>query len=165
MTSRSTPPSSGALGGDPRFTDLTPDECERLLARNHVGRIAFSHSNRVDIEPIGYVYEKGWLFGRTSPGTKLMALGHRPWVAFEIDEVRGPLDWESVVVHGSFRLLEPGGSEYDADLFARAIAMLRAVDPAMGTPQDAVPFRTAVYGVHVDEMTGRRARSDVREGS
>lgn len=159
MTPRNTPPRAGAAGDDPRFSDLSPDDATALLARNHVGRIAFSHGNRVDIEPIGYAYHEGWLFGRTSPGTKLTALGHRPWVAFEVDEVDGPLDWRSVVAHGSFRVLEPGGSEYDAELYARAVRMLRAMDPAMGTADDAVPFRTAIFGVHLDEISGRQARS------
>jgi hypothetical protein len=160
MTSRNTPPSNRTAGDDPSFSDLSHEECEQLLARNHVGRIAFSHGNRVDIEPMGYTYENGWLFGRTSPGTKLAALGHRPWVAFEVDEVQGRLDWQSVVVHGSFGILEAGGSEFDAQLFDRALALLRAVDPAMGTPDDPVPFRTVIFGIHADDMEGRRARSD-----
>jgi nitroimidazol reductase NimA-like FMN-containing flavoprotein (pyridoxamine 5'-phosphate oxidase superfamily) len=160
MTDRTTPSSTHAAdSGDSRFSVLTPKECEQLLARLHVGRIAFSHGNRVDIEPIGYAYENGWLFGRTSPGTKLRALGHRPWVAFEVDEVAGPLDWESVVVHGSFRVLAPGGSEYDAQLYERALALLRERDPSLGTDQDTLAFRSTIFGVHVDDMTGRRART------
>jgi nitroimidazol reductase NimA-like FMN-containing flavoprotein (pyridoxamine 5'-phosphate oxidase superfamily) len=159
MTKRSTPPSTPAGGEDPRFSELSAQECEHLLARAHVGRIAYSHGNRVDIEPLGYVFENGWLFGRTSSGTKLEALGHRPWVAFEVDEVRGPLDWESVVVHGSFRVLEPGGSEYDAHLYERALELLRGRDPSTGTEADTLAFRSTFFGVHVDEMTGRRARS------
>lgn len=144
---------------DPRFTELTRAECEALLERLHVGRIAYSTGNTVDIEPISYTYEAGWLFGRTSPGTKLRALGHRPWVAFEVDEVRGPLDWESVVLQGSFRILEPEGSEYDVQLHERAMTLLRAWDPALGTPDDPVAFRTTIFGIHADAMTGRRARS------
>jgi hypothetical protein len=35
--------------------------CHALLARHVVGRLAFSHHHRVEIEPIHYVYEAGWI--------------------------------------------------------------------------------------------------------
>lgn len=158
MTHRITP-TSPTPAGEPEFTDLTQRECEDVLRRGHVGRVAFSHGNRVDIEPIGYAYDDGWLFGRTSPGTKLTALGHRPWVAFQVDEVRGWFDWDSVVAHGSFRTLEPEGNEADLELYARALARLREVDPTIGTEADPAPFRSILFAIYVDEKTGRRARS------
>ena len=79
--------------------------------------------------------------------------------------LEGPLDWRSVVAHGSFRVLESGGSESDAELYARALRLLRAMDPAMGTAGDAVSFRTAIFGVHLDEISGRQARSRRRSVS
>lgn len=91
----------------PTFRSLTRAECDALLARNYVGRLAFSFHDRVDIQPIGYVYEAGWIFGRTSEGAKLTTLEHNRWLAFEVDEVRGPFDWTSVVVQGSFHRIDP----------------------------------------------------------
>lgn len=117
------------------------------------------HGNRVDIEPISYLYEDGWLFGRTTLGTKLSALGHRPWVAFEIDEVNGPFDWQSVVVHGSFYVLSEEGSDYDREIYDRAMAMLRKAIPGFGTPADPGAFRTTIFGIHMTELVGRGARS------
>ena len=60
---------------------------------------------RVDIEPLHYVYEAPWMFGRTSTGAKLLTLSHNQWCAFETDDVRGMFDWESVVVKGPFSTL------------------------------------------------------------
>jgi nitroimidazol reductase NimA-like FMN-containing flavoprotein (pyridoxamine 5'-phosphate oxidase superfamily) len=51
--------------------ELEPDEIQALLLRNHVGRIAFSLHDRVDIRPIHYAYADNWLYGRTSPATSL----------------------------------------------------------------------------------------------
>jgi nitroimidazol reductase NimA-like FMN-containing flavoprotein (pyridoxamine 5'-phosphate oxidase superfamily) len=150
----STAASTGA-----EFSDLTIEECEELLARTHVGRIAYVLESGADIEPIGYVFDRTWLFGRTSPGTKLTALGHRPWVAFEVDEVEGRFDWQSVVVHGSFRVLASEGSEHDVRLYERAEQLVRSVDPLMGTRDDPASFRTVLFGIHIDDMVGRRARS------
>src|SRR5438105_5401 len=81
----------------PIFGVLDRAGCEALLARQRVGRLAFAFHDRVDIEPIHYAYEDGWLYGRTSHGSKLATVLHNPWVAFEVDEVRSHFDWESVV--------------------------------------------------------------------
>lgn len=159
MVNRPNVASQGTLGGRAEFSDLTTEECKALLARSRIGRIAYILANRADIEPIAHVFDHGWLFGRTSPGTKLKALAHRPWVAFEVDEVEGQFDWESVVVHGSFHILESEGSEYDVSLYARAVKLIKAIDPLMGTTGDPASFRTTLFGIHIDEMVGRRARS------
>ena len=68
---------------------MSQHECLALLARNQVGRLAFTFHDRVDIQPLHYVYEAGWIYGRTSQGTKLATLAHHQWVAFEVDEVEG----------------------------------------------------------------------------
>src|SRR5215475_4416524 len=91
----------------PFFAELSREDAIALLDRNHVARLAYSFHDRVDIEPIGYVYRDGWIYARTSPGTKLDTAQHHPWVALEVDEVRGPLDWRSVVVRGKVYFLEP----------------------------------------------------------
>src|SRR5215213_2929419 len=94
----------------PSFRALTPDECEALLVRNSVGRLAFSFHDRVDVEPTHYVYEDGWIYGRTSFGSKITPIRHSHWVAFEVDEADGVFDWRSVVVHGGLYFLDPDGA-------------------------------------------------------
>lgn len=41
----------------PTTRAMRGDEAEALLTRNHVGRIAFSLHDRVDMEPLHYVYD------------------------------------------------------------------------------------------------------------
>ena len=72
---------------DVEIRDLSREETEAIIQRNRVGRLAFSFHDRVDIQPIHYIYERGWLYGRTSEGEKISALKHNQWIAFEIDEV------------------------------------------------------------------------------
>jgi len=98
-------PLAPARPGDVEFRELSTDEIQHLLQSNHVGRLAFSLHDRVDIQPIHYVYDSGWLYGRTSVGQKSETLTHNQWVAFEVDEVSDTFDWRSVVVHGSFWIL------------------------------------------------------------
>jgi uncharacterized protein len=49
----------------PSFRVLNRDECEAILGRNTLGRIAFSFHDRVDIEPIHFVHRGEWLYART----------------------------------------------------------------------------------------------------
>jgi nitroimidazol reductase NimA-like FMN-containing flavoprotein (pyridoxamine 5'-phosphate oxidase superfamily) len=91
----------------PLFDELSTEECERILGQGHVGRLAYSLHDVVDVVPLGYQFEKGWIYGRTSPGGKITTLDRNRRVAFEVDEVGGTFDWKSVVLHGSFYLLDP----------------------------------------------------------
>ena len=91
------------MGGEEvTITVLRGDDAEKLLKRICVGRLAFAFHDRVDIIPIHYVYSAPWIYGRTSRGAKLLTLEHNPWCAFEVDEIRGPFDWQSVIVKGPF---------------------------------------------------------------
>lgn len=141
---------------DAAFRELTLDESRALLASQQVGRLAFTHHDRVDIEPLNYVSDGEWIFGRTSKGTKLSTLLHHPWCAFETDDVRGMFDWSSVVVKGTFYLLDPEiGSP---DTYRRAERLLRNLVPGTFAANDPVPHRDIVFGIFIHEITGRAAR-------
>jgi len=139
----------------PVFRELTHEECESLLTGKHVGRIAFSYHDRVDIEPIHFVYESGWVYGRTGEGTKLRTLAHNRWVAFETDEVNAMFDWRSVVVKGALYLLDADGQRGEA--YDHAVEVLRSFMPEALRQDDPLPDRTVVFRIHVDQMTGRAA--------
>lgn len=133
---------------------LRGDESESLLVRNRVGRIAFAFHDRVDIEPLHYVYQAPWIFGRTSAGAKLLTLAHNQWCAFETDEVRGLFDWESVVVKGPFSPHDSRLATWDLE---QAVAALRQLIPGTLTDDDPTPHRDIVFGVHASEISGRRS--------
>jgi uncharacterized protein len=146
--------------GSPRFHHMSREEALGILARHHVGRLAFTFHDRVDIQPIHYVYEDGFVYGRTSEGAKLDTIGHNRWVALETDEVHAVFDWKSVVVHGTFYRLElEGGTVEESRLAQHAIALLGAVIPATLRPGDPVDFRTVLFRIAVDEISGREAHS------
>ena len=136
---------------------LTRPEMEALLRRHNVGRIAFSDGRRVDIEPIGYVYDDGAIYGRASPGTRMNALAGRPWVAFEIDEIRGPFDWESVVVKGTVYVVESAEAMPMREHYEKALRVIRSAMPEALTDRDSAPKRTILFRLQIDEMEGRSA--------
>jgi len=141
----------------PRFRDLDPAESTAILKRHHVGRMAFALKDHVDIEPIHYVFEDGWLYGRTQAGTKLEVLTHNRWVAFEVDEMEGAFDWRSVVVKGGFYILRGDGSAQEKETYERGLAVLRRLMPDAMTPKDPMPERAIAFRIYCDEITGREA--------
>jgi nitroimidazol reductase NimA-like FMN-containing flavoprotein (pyridoxamine 5'-phosphate oxidase superfamily) len=143
----------------PRFDRLTDDECADVLRRNHVGRIAFVSNHVVDIEPVHFVASDSWLLMRSAHGAKLEAFAHSPYVAFEVDEVDGPFDWRSVVVHGTIYLMAKHAGRFNREAYERALDTLRAVAPETLTEDDPTPFRDTIYGLHIDGISGRSARS------
>jgi nitroimidazol reductase NimA-like FMN-containing flavoprotein (pyridoxamine 5'-phosphate oxidase superfamily) len=146
-----------AITKRPAFRELSPADCCAVLANNVVGRIAFVSGGQVFIEPMHYVLDGDWIVGRTSPGLKTNALRHRPWVAFQVDEIEGPFDWRSVVAHGSVHFPDPAGSESDRDAYDHVVAHIRRVAPAALTPGDPTPNRDVVLRIHVDSLEGRAA--------
>jgi nitroimidazol reductase NimA-like FMN-containing flavoprotein (pyridoxamine 5'-phosphate oxidase superfamily) len=146
-----------ARPGEVLIRELSRDEVEETINRNRVGRIAFSFRDRVDIQPIHYIYERGWLYGRTSEGEKLHTLSHNQWVAFEIDEVNDLFDWRSVVVHGSFWLIHPQGSPRAEELWAKAAKLVAQIVPGALTENDPVSFRHTLFRIAVSDAQGREA--------
>jgi uncharacterized protein len=146
----------------PVFRELNRDECEALLAVSHVGRLAYTFHDRPDIEPIHYAFENGWIFGRTAEGSKLTTIGHHPFVAFEVDEIHSIFEWRSVVAHGTVYVLDKESDSPRATEYGRALELLRRFLPATLKSDDPTPFRTVLFGIHVDEVTGREARQGKR---
>lgn len=140
---------------EPSYRTLSRAEIDELLARHNVGRIAYAFRDRVDIEPINYVYQDGWIYLRTAPGSKLNTLARHPWVAFEVDEVDGTFDWRSVVVHSTAYELTPGGTEAQHASYAKAVEVLRSLIPETFTVEDPAPARTVIIRMKVDEVSGR----------
>ena len=142
----------------PRIRELTRAEMEALLARNSVGRIAYAFHDRVDIEPISYVYSNGWVYCRTSHGVKFDIIEHHRWVAFEVDEVRGLFDWQSVVVRGTTYVLKSDSPEDERKAFTPGLTLLKQLMPGTLGGNDPVSFRQVVFRIHLDEVTGREAK-------
>jgi nitroimidazol reductase NimA-like FMN-containing flavoprotein (pyridoxamine 5'-phosphate oxidase superfamily)/osmotically-inducible protein OsmY len=139
----------------PLIEALSVTDSEEILARNSVGRLAFSVHGRVNVVPVHFVYDQGWVYGRTSPGGKLLQILRNRRVAFEVDEHKALFDWRSVVVHGTFYVIEKSGE--NAAVFEHAVGLVRKLIPATLTESDPVPFRSHLFRINAAEITGRAA--------
>jgi len=155
-------------GGHPQFRILPRQECESLLARNSVGRVAFVRGNRVDIIPIHYVFAGGALCGRTARGTRLEETSINfsdSWpVAFEVDEVEGLFQWRSVVVHGNLHAAAEGDAEWqrNARVWEEAMRSFRTLIPDAFTEDDPTRLRDILIRIDVAELSGREALPGAR---
>jgi uncharacterized protein len=143
----------------PEFLELREEEAIDVLRRNHVGRLAFLREGRVEIEPLHYTYDNDWIYGRTSFGDKLNAIQHQWWVAFEVDEIDGIFDWRSVVVHGGFYLLPDDLPPSERERRNTAMRCVQALVPEAFTKKDPAPHRTQLFGIDVQQVSGRAASS------
>jgi nitroimidazol reductase NimA-like FMN-containing flavoprotein (pyridoxamine 5'-phosphate oxidase superfamily)/osmotically-inducible protein OsmY len=147
--------SPSSLDMAPALGTLEAGKCEELLKRQNVGRLAFALQDRVGIVPVHYVYDEGWIYGRTEPEGKLVPILRNRRVAFEVDEIRGMFSWQSVVVHGSFYLIEPDAGEKEKAAHDKAVQLLRRILPTTLGKADPVPFRDQLFRIAVSEITGR----------
>jgi nitroimidazol reductase NimA-like FMN-containing flavoprotein (pyridoxamine 5'-phosphate oxidase superfamily) len=149
--------------GSPQFRVLTRPECESLLTRNSVGRVAFVRDTRVDISPLNYVFDGNAICGRTARGTRLEETSgnfNDAWpVAFEVDEVEGLFQWRSVVVHGNLHAAAEGDAEWRRDPRAwdETIRSVRSLIPQAFTRDDPTGFRDILIRIDVAEVSGREA--------
>lgn len=145
------------MSDKPMFHVLDRAECEALLASQHVGRLAFSFRDRVDIEPVHYVFYGGNIYGRTQYGTKVDVLAHHPWVAFEVDKIEAMFRWRSVVVHGRIEFPDPLGAVNEQERYEEGVAAFRTLLPTAFTPDDPTPARELIFILPVQEVSGRAA--------
>ncbi|HEX6627312.1 MAG TPA: pyridoxamine 5'-phosphate oxidase family protein [Gemmatimonadaceae bacterium] len=141
----------------PAIGVLERADCERLLKRNMVGRLAFALHDHVSIVPVHYVYDEGWIYGRTEPGGKLVPILRNRRVAFEVDEHEGMFSWRSVVAQGALYLINPERGEKDKEVYTNALHLLRRILPSTLGKGDPVPFRNQLFRIQVSEMSGRSA--------
>ena len=87
--------------------EMPPIGCDRHLRTETIGRVAVVVDGHPEIFPVNYaVDERGDIFFRTDPGTKLSAVATAPTIAFEIDGIdeHNELGW-SVLAVGPARWL------------------------------------------------------------
>lgn len=139
----------------PLFKTLTPEECEAILSRNNVGRIAFTLHDRVNIVPIHYVYVNDWVYGRTSAAGKLRDILRNRRIVFEVDEHRELFEWHSVIVRGPLYLIQPDSTQRTRSIYRTGVSVIRRLLPDAFTAADSVPFRDQLFRIRAVEVSGR----------
>ena len=91
------------------WQELSRSECFGLLAREHVGRVAFVDDLGPMVMPVNFVLDRHMVVLRTDGGTKLDAAVRGSRVAFEIDgtDEAARTGWSVVVRGEAVEVTEP----------------------------------------------------------
>ncbi len=126
------------------LTELSVDECERLLGKSPIGRVGFSFSGKQVVLPVNFRYLDGQVLFRTLFGQKLHVAAARNQVAFEVDE------WDEQTRTG-WSVLVKGKAEQIIDYDSLVVA-----DELGATPWAEEASEGRWVRVVPEEITGRR---------
>jgi len=142
---------------------LTPKECESLLEKAALGRLACALENQPYVIPIYVAYDQGSLYALSTFGQKIEWMRANPKVCVQVDEIQNNEQWTSVIVNGRYEEL-PEPQYTDERNRAKKLlaqrhrwwqaAMAERQMTAGGHLIDPLFFR-----VRIDSMTGLRAGS------
>ena len=139
-------------------TEMTRDECEAVLRRNGIGRLAMVDGERPYLVPIAFAYARDAIYGHTPAGRKLAVLRRSPEVALLVDEIEDLGEWRSVLVEGRWSELTAPAAQDNARLI-----ILNAFDNpwwATAGHGHATSLADAViYRIDIETLTGRRQQA------
>jgi nitroimidazol reductase NimA-like FMN-containing flavoprotein (pyridoxamine 5'-phosphate oxidase superfamily) len=148
--------------------ELTNKECIETLTRLSFGRLGCSRDHQPYVVPFDFAYHERHLYSVAALGQKIEWMRTNPLVCVEADEIVDHYHWTSVVVQGRYEEL-PDTPQWSADReLAYALLRRRAMwwEPAGVREPHRVavePVITLYYRVHIDRMTGRRAKPNTIE--
>ena len=134
--------------------ELTREECEAILRRGRIGRLAVAEGNVPYVVPVSFVFADDAIYGHTSPGHKLTLLRGARACAILVDEIQDFAVWSSVLARGRWNEL----TDDEGTFRARSLILARFGDPWWATAGHG--HRTTLadavfYRVDIESLTGR----------
>ncbi len=86
-------------------TDLTFDQCEKILLAEHYGHLGCVENHEPFVYPVTYLYKDGYIYSHTTEGAKTEMLRKNPHVCLQVEQVTTGYEWSSVMCHGIFQEL------------------------------------------------------------
>jgi nitroimidazol reductase NimA-like FMN-containing flavoprotein (pyridoxamine 5'-phosphate oxidase superfamily) len=142
--------------------ELTPAQCEEVLARTNVGRLACARHDQPYVVPLSFYFEQSdkTLYSFSAVGQKIDWMRGNPKVCVEVDEIHERLHWTTVVAFGRYEEIGHSEQEHGARRRAYELFQQRADWwlPGVGKLTTGEEHTTPViYRIRIDRMTGRRA--------
>jgi nitroimidazol reductase NimA-like FMN-containing flavoprotein (pyridoxamine 5'-phosphate oxidase superfamily) len=141
--------------------ELSVSQCERLLERNQLARLACALSDQPYIVPISFTFapQENCLYGFASVGQKIEWMRSNPKVCITVDEIIDRFHWTTVVVIGRYEEIAP----QDVTARRRAQHLLQRRPqwwlPAAAESADEPQGGAVFFRIHIGDVTGRRAGS------
>ena len=137
--------------------EMSREEMARLLARGWYGHLGVTRDGHPYVVPMSYAYDAPDLYFFTTEGTKTEFIAANHEVCFQVEEVAGPDDWQSVMLTGRAELLrEPQDIEHAMFLVSERNPSL---SPALSHTRIGAwtrLSRIALYRLRPEAVYGRR---------
>jgi hypothetical protein len=143
---------------------MSRGEMERLLARGWYGHLGVARDGHPYVVPLCYAYDAPDLYFFTTEGTKTEFIAANHEVCFQVEEVSGPEDWQSVMLTGRAELLrEPRDLE-------RAMFLVSERNPSLSPALSHTRIgpwtrlsRIALYRLRPEAVYGRKTAAGAGE--
>ena len=83
-----------------KVEDMSPAEMHALLQRESFGHLGCARDNRPYVLPMHYAYDGKELYFFTTQGMKTQYIKSNSQVCLQVEEIKDPTHWKSVMVIG-----------------------------------------------------------------
>lgn len=88
-----------------RIDELNDSQCREILSRASMARLGCSLNDQPYVVPVGIAYEENDIYVFSTLGQKIKWMRSNPKVCVQVDEIRSPSDWSSVIANGEYQEL------------------------------------------------------------
>jgi uncharacterized protein len=142
-----------AVGSDYMTRILTDNEARKLLSDGAMGRLGCIYNNEPYVVPINYVFEEGFIYSHSLPGTKVDALRIHSRACLQVDAIESEIEWRSVIAYGTYDEVNlPGHRRAILGKLLARFPKLTPVESVMA--RDAAAPDPIVFRMRIDRITG-----------
>jgi len=136
--------------------ELSRADCDAVLARATVVRLACVHDGEPYIVPLHVAFDGYHLYAVSTVGRKIEWMRANPRVCVEADEIADPSRWTTVLVFGDYEELA-GERDATARAWAEALLTPRVAFWTPGIAKSASRERVTpvIFRIRIARVTGR----------
>lgn len=136
--------------------EMSSKEIQSFLKQVGYGHLGFIHEGKPYVMPMNYYLEDSDIYLFTTEGMKTDDIDANPEICLQVEEIRDPLHWRSVIVTGRAEQLT------DQQEIDRAMPFIKERNPTLSpainrtwTDSEGRSEAIAIYRIHPTEMSGR----------
>ena len=122
-----------------------------ILREGNLGRLGCIAAGWPYVVPVNYYFDGEDIYIHTLPGKKLDALRANHRVCLQVDEIKDPYNWRSVIAYGTFEEISNG--ETQENVLTKLYSRLPHMTPVESKLVNGLK-ETIVFRIKVDEVTG-----------
>ena len=130
---------------------LGDEDSLAILREGILGRLGCIASGWPYVVPVNYFFDGKDIYVHTLPGKKLDALRSNPRVCLQVDKIKDPYNWRSVIAYGTFE--EISAEETRENILTRMYSRLPHMTPVVSRLVEGAKG-TVVFRIKVEEVTG-----------